>query len=65
MATKILNTDTKAAPDQLVGYSHKVSAPMPRHGSDHHVPVPPDHRSEQARRRSEADQAAIDIAAGW
>jgi len=65
MATKVSTTDTAQAVDERPRRHSADGNPMPRHETRKHIPIPPDHRSEQARRRSEEEQAAIDIAAGW
>lgn len=65
MPATVLTTDTAPAVDERPARHLAESIPRPRHESGKHIPIPPDHRSEQARRHSEQEQAAIDIAAGW
>ncbi len=65
MATTVLPVHSAAPADELPGRPCTVGLPQPRRDAVTQIPVPPDHRTEQARRHSEAEQAAIDIAAGW
>jgi len=73
MATSTVTGAPKGSTETTTAGPSGGTVPRPRQHQDlptgrrkcQTVPVSPAHLTEQARRRSEALQASIDIAAGW